>query len=221
MLVGIDFNFKEFSLMAKSMNLDAKKQALEGIFLQFNVDHKSFRKRLDEHFDILKKAKEKLEEGSKEGITENDVAILIGSERIDYIVEEWQKLLEKRKNLFEPIDTYISIINNMMQRKTFKINDQNELEITTQSGKSLEIHDLSSGEKQLLIILGEALLQEKNQWVYIADEPELSLHVRWQEKLVENLRAINSNSQIIFATHSPDIVSQFNDNVFDMEKILQ
>ncbi|THD39464.1 ATP-binding protein [Enterobacteriaceae bacterium ML5] len=108
-----------------------------------------------------------------------------------------------------------------MQRKIFYINDKNELDVITQSGKELPITSLSSGEKQLIIVLGEALLQEKKSWVYIADEPELSLHVRWQESLVENLRAINPNAQIIFATHSPDVVSHFGKNVFDMEKLLK
>jgi len=37
--------------------------------------------------------------------------------------------------------------------------------------------------------------------------------------LVENLRAINPNSQIIFATHSPDVVSVFSDKIFDMESM--
>ena len=101
----------------------------------------------------------------------------------------------------------------------FKINAQNELQVTTQSGKDLPIHRLSSGEKQLLIVLGEALLQKKKPWVYIADEPELSLHIRWQESLVGNLRSINPNSQIIFATHSPDVVSTFDEKVFDMESM--
>ena len=77
-----------------------------------------------------------------------------------------------------------------------------------------------SGEKQLLIILGEALLQRSAPWVYIADEPELSLHVTWQESLVRNLKKVNPNAQIVFATHSPDIVSTYEDCVFDMEKIL-
>ncbi|EJX1328846.1 ATP-binding protein, partial [Vibrio parahaemolyticus] len=121
--------------------------------------------------------------------------------------------------IFLPRDTFLDIINSMMQRKRFSINAQNELQITTQSGKNLPINRLSSGEKQLLIVLGEALLQEKKSWVYIADEPELSLHVKWQESLVGNLRAINPNAQIIFATHSPDVVSVFGNKVFDMENM--
>ncbi|HCI6149223.1 TPA: ATP-binding protein [Klebsiella quasipneumoniae subsp. quasipneumoniae] len=111
----------------------------------------------------------------------------------------------------------MKIINKMMQRKTFFINEQNELQVESQSGKSIQLSDLSSGEKQLLIVLGEALLQEKKNWIYIADEPELSLHVKWQEKLVDNLLSINPNAQIVFATHSPDVVSHYGNNIFDME----
>ena len=203
----------------KEIELEEEKKALEGIFNQFKVPSKDFQSKLDNHFDALKTAKNKLLGESKETLSAPDISVLMSTERIDYIVEEWNKLLEKRKSIFEPKNTFLSIINLMMQRKEFSINSQNELQVTTQSGKNLPIHRLSSGEKQLIIVLGEALLQEKRTWVYIADEPELSLHVRWQENLVENLRAINPNSQIIFATHSPDVVSIFDNKVFDMEKM--
>lgn len=204
---------------AKDIKLDEEKKALEGIFNQFKVAPIDFQNKLDNHFNALKIAKEKLLDKPKD-LNTGDISVLIGSERIDYIVEEWNILLEKRKLISKPKDVFLSIVNSMMQRKNFFINSQNEIQVRTQSGKNLPINQLSSGEKQLLIVLGEALLQEKRTWVYIADEPELSLHVRWQESLVENLRAINPNSQIIFATHSPDVVSVFDDRVFDMEKML-
>jgi ABC-type ATPase involved in cell division len=207
---------KPFFSTAKEIDIDDEKKSLEGIFNQFKVQPKEFKSKLDGHFDALAKAKAKLQ-STELNLNTTDISVLIGTERIDYIVDEWNKSIDKRKGIFEPRDTFLKIINSMMQRKEFSINSQNELQIITQSGKNLPIHRLSSGEKQLLIVLGEALLQEKQPWVYIADEPELSLHVRWQESLVENLRAINPNSQIIFATHSPDVVSIFSDKVFDME----
>jgi predicted ATP-dependent endonuclease of OLD family len=83
------------------------------------------------------------------------------------------------------------------------------------------LKDLSSGEKQLIILFGEALLQEGAASVYLADEPELSLHVAWQEQLVSSLRELNASAQLIFATHSPDIVSVYGDRVIDMERVLQ
>jgi len=65
---------------------------------------------------------------------------------------------------------------------------------------------LSSGEKQLVIILLTALIQEDKHFVLFMDEPENSLHTDWQEKLIENIRSLNNNAQIIIATHSPSIV---------------
>ena len=99
--------------------------------------------------------------------------------------------------------------------------DRNELIIQTDSGKKFPLNNLSSGEKQLIIILGESLLQQSTPHIYIADEPELSLHVAWQEKLVSSLKAINPNSQILFATHSPDIVSSYGTSVINIEKYIK
>jgi ABC-type cobalamin/Fe3+-siderophores transport system ATPase subunit len=64
------------------------------------------------------------------------------------------------------------------------------------NGEQLSLQDLSSGEKQLVILLGKAVLQQGAVSVYLADEPELSLHVEWQEQLVSILRGLNGNAQL-------------------------
>ncbi|NBJ12575.1 AAA family ATPase [Microvirga arsenatis] len=76
---------------------------------------------------------------------------------------------------------------------------------------------LSSGEKQLYILLMETLLAAGKPSIFIADEPELSLHVLWQEKLIDAMRGLNSDAQLLFATHSPDLVGGFSDSVQDMD----
>ncbi len=96
----------------------------------------------------------------------------------------------------------------------------NELQFVSRTGKTLKAQMLSSGEKQLLILLSETLLQRGQPAIFIADEPELSLHVLWQEKLVASLRALNPSAQIIAATHSPDIVGVLSDKAIDMETII-
>ena len=108
----------------------------------------------------------------------------------------------------------------MFHRKSAEVLDNNELAFVTDSEKSLNAYHLSSGEKQLYIIFAEALLQRGKSCIYIADEPELSLHVNWQEILVDSLRELNPHSQIVFATHSPDIVSHYSDAVINMEEIV-
>lgn len=208
---------KQNSLFTQTGDIDLKeeKNALNMIFKQFNLAEDIYKERVKNHFDILKKAREKLSQ--KDNLDTMDIASLVSTERIDYIVQEWGKVTEKRKRIFRPRETFLGILNDLMQRKKFSINESNELTVSTDTIGNLHLHNLSSGEKQLLIVLGEALVQEGSTWVYIADEPELSLHVNWQESLVDNLRAINPNAQIIFATHSPDIVSSYGKKVFDME----
>ena len=105
-----------------------------------------------------------------------------------------------------------------MDDKTIKVDESNGLKIESSSKSQLNWQDLSSGEKQILILLTEVLLKVDEPVVYIADEPELSLHVTWQEKLLESLVTLGGQKQIIVATHSPDIVGKFRDNVITLGK---
>jgi len=98
---------KPFFSNAKNINIEEEKKALIGIFNQFKVKPKEFGQRIDSHFDILAKAKEKLSSEENSPLNTTDISVLIGTERIDYIVEEWNKSIEKRKVIFEPRDTFL------------------------------------------------------------------------------------------------------------------
>lgn len=74
------------------------------------------------------------------------------------------------------------------------------------SGKHISMYDLSSGEKQILYILLKVLLQEKKEHIMFLDEPELSLHVDWQEVLIDKILELNPNCQLIISTHSPSLL---------------
>lgn len=69
--------------------------------------------------------------------------------------------------------------------------------------KKINIKQLSSGEKQLLIIFLTVILQKSNPFILLMDEPETSLHVEWQSTIIDNIRKIKPNIQIIVATHNP------------------
>jgi predicted ATPase len=133
-------------------------------------------------------------------------------------------LQEKRRKIYQLREEFLRVVNDLFApRKRVSISPQNELSIQTinEKPRNIPVAELSSGEKQLLIILGEALLQENRPVIYIADEPELSLHVKWQERLVESIRRINGMAQVVFATHSPDIVGPNPTKVLDLEDALR
>ena len=70
-----------------------------------------------------------------------------------------------------------------------------------------------------MILLTETLLQENKPFIFIADEPELSLHIEWQEKLLSAIISLNNNVQLIVATHSPEIVSEFKKSTINMGSV--
>ncbi len=208
---------KDVFAFLKKLDYEKEKNALIQIFKLFNLDEKQFSKKVEAHYEAYARSIDSID---SKGVQFNNLAVLLGTRRIHSVVQEWNRLTQKQKSIYQPRDVFIQVINSLLQRKTICLNDKNELVVKTQSGKTFPLAFLSSGEKQLLIILGEALLQQGSSWIYIADEPELSLHVTWQESLVRSLLSINKNAQIIFATHSPDIVADYSNKVFDMEKII-
>ena len=98
--------------------------------------------------------------------------------------------------------------------------DKNELYFTS-FGETISPYKLSSGEKQMLIILLSVLVQNKRHYTLFMDEPEVSLHIEWQQQLVSLIRDLNPNAQIILTTHSPAVIMNgWADCVTDVEDIV-
>ena len=85
------------------------------------------------------------------------------------------------------------------------IRTANELQFT-QIGEVLLPYRLSSGEKQILIILLTVLVEDDEPYVLFMDEPEVSLHMEWQKRLIDLCLELNPNVQISLTTHSPAVV---------------
>lgn len=85
------------------------------------------------------------------------------------------------------------------------IRGKNEI-MFEQDGDELLPYKLSSGEKQLLVILLTVLVQDKQPCVLLMDEPEVSLHIEWQQRIIEIIREMNPYAQLILTTHSPAMV---------------
>ena len=129
-----------------------------------------------------------------------------------------------RAQINEPIRNYTEIVGLFIKDKTIEFNEAGEpmIFLRKQGAKErrrLSLTSLSSGEKQLLILLTESLLQQKQPYVFIADEPELSLHIEWQRNLISSIRKLNPQAQIIFATHAPEIAGNYSSRLINMEKV--
>jgi predicted ATPase len=110
--------------------------------------------------------------------------------------------LSKPKRLFQDmVDELFSYTHKQIDRK------RNDI-VFLQYGEELSPYKLSSGEKQVLVILLTALVQNGNHCVFFMDEPEASLHIEWQQKLIGMIRRLNPNVQVILTTHSPALIME-------------
>lgn len=131
---------------------------------------------------------------------------------------------DNRDSIENHINEFIKKVNELFKEtgKCIEIKGGSDpkLVVKTENGITIGLGDLSSGEKQILLILIKVLLQEKKPAILIMDEPEISLHIKWQQALIDIIRTLNPSCQIILATHSPSILSKgWSDKVIFMEDI--
>jgi predicted ATPase len=71
------------------------------------------------------------------------------------------------------------------------------------------LKELSSGERQVIIVLTYLAFLAGEDSIFIVDEPELSLHLTWQTYLIEALQGLRPpECQIVLATHAPEIAGR-------------
>ena len=132
-----------------------------------------------------------------------DYQVNIGNRIIEKLqtgdAEAAQQISQKKTRFQDIVDELFSDTGKKMIRTA------NELQFT-QIGEVLLPYRLSSGEKQILIILLTVLVEDDEPYVLFMDEPEVSLHMEWQKRLIDLCLELNPNVQIILTTHSPAVV---------------
>lgn len=143
------------------------------------------------------------------------------SKRKDLLFEENDESRNKKFiSLKYPQERFLEIIDDLFSETGKKINrDSNQIEFLL-NNREIKYFQLSSGEKQLIIILLTVLIQDNKPSILFMDEPEISLHIEWQMKIIQYIRELNPNVQVIMATHSPAIVMEgWMDKVFEVRDI--
>ena len=125
-------------------------------------------------------------------------------ERITEILQEYTKLKDRTLKIEERIAALCDTIDEFIIPKYLSELD-GSVSIYGEDDCEIDFTVLSTGEKQLLIILFKIFLSGNS--LITLDEPELSLHINWQQKLLEAVYKLNPNAQLIVATHSPEIAA--------------
>jgi predicted ATPase len=203
---------QDFRIVDVELEKDDFAKVLETLWLK----HDQYGPGLERLFVSLHAAAAK--DAGGEALTSDEVGALYAAARLRKLTSEWQNMNSRQQEAVLPRTRFLEMINVHFRGKSLDVNTQNELIVRAGDGRSLLLKQLSSGEKQLIILLAEALLQRQAETIYVADEPEISLHVNWQETLIGDLLELNENMQLIIATQSPDIIGAFPKNVISMEE---
>lgn len=195
-------------------NLENKKQILDKELLERVISISKSEK--DYKIDKLGLAKEKWD---KKKLNDTINASKADQNKLT-IIASYLEVLESRNNermsLAERLLTFENLLNEFFLDKVININsDGFTITSTNKSQDVLNESQLSTGEYHLLYLTILALCTKVKGTVIAIDEPEMSMHIGWQRKLVQTLVQVSSKAspQMIFATHSPDIATNFSNSL--------
>ena len=136
-----------------------------------------------------------------------DYQVNIGNQMIDMLNgDEVQR--EKAASLSIPKRKFQDMMDELFAYTRKKIDRKSNEIFFYQDDEKLSPYKLSSGEKQMLVILLTALVRNGERSVLFMDEPEASLHIEWQQKLIAMIRNLNPDMQLILTTHSPAMIME-------------
>ncbi|WP_176667905.1 ATP-binding protein [Variovorax sp. SG517] len=135
------------------------------------------------------------------------------------LLKPYVKSLEGRLEAVEPIyqiiDRFVSIVNSFLSDKSIAFSLSSGFSIQNRLGAPLTPAQLSSGEQQLLLLFSYVLTARDQPSVFMIDEPEISLNIKWQRQLVQSLLDITKGAtiQFVFASHSMELLAQHRSRV--------
>lgn len=135
-------------------------------------------------------------------------------------IESVEKKLDAMERLQQQLDALFTTLNSFFTHKSISFEPRRGIRIVAESGRQLAPDMLSSGERHLLLLFLNTLLALDRPCVFIIDEPEISLNIKWQRRLLGSLLKCAGDSpiQYLFATHSFELLSQHKNNAIKVSE---
>lgn len=149
-----------------------------------------------------------------------DYQVNLGNRIIEMLQSGMPNAAQLAQRLSESKKQFHDIVDRLFEdtKKTI-LRTENEIRFK-QMDEILQPYQLSSGEKQMLVILLTVLVEDQQPYVLFMDEPEVSLHIEWQKQLISIITQLNPNVQIILTTHSPAVIMDgWTDKVTEVSEI--
>lgn len=144
---------------------------------------------------------------------------------LDLYIEDALGKLSPFQMLHQKIDLFESILHEkILAFKKVMIDRENGFYFESSNGDSIDRNMLSSGEQNQVVLLFNLIFDLVSQKVILIDEPEISLHVAWQQTFLDSLKKIqkiNQYEKVIIATHSPQVISKNWDLTYDLYEMIK
>lgn len=152
--------------------------------------------------------------------TKNDSKRQLAINLLTPYIDSLESRLAAIDPIYKVVDKFINVVNNLLVDKKIYYKVSQGFSIYNLKNHLLEPGNLSSGEQQLLLLFCYVLTGRDKPCVFMIDEPEISLNVKWQRQLIQSLLDITSGSEIqfIFASHSMELLSQHRSRVVKLER---
>lgn len=121
--------------------------------------------------------------------------------------------------LLARVERFVDIVNSKFLYKTMTINQESGFSFESSSGQPVPSDGLSSGEQHELVLAYNLLFKTVPGSLVLIDEPEISLHVVWQQQFIADLETISEvvPMQFVIATHSPQVINKWWDRAVALE----
>ena len=141
------------------------------------------------------------------------------SKALKIYFEDFDKKYRIYDKFIKKLDLYKSILNSRLSFKKIVISKEKGIEILAEdTNREIKLNSLSSGERQEILIFYYLIFEAESSILLLIDEPEISLHVTWQRKFIDDLLKVIEDKKInvIISTHSPQIIGNHQEKQIDL-----
>lgn len=220
------------SKFIRKMNMVSSKYSSEANKLDSSYPNRLFKTNKGitegEYANSIKLMNERFEKLNKYNISdirrleEQDIFQKEHAKALKIYFDDFEKKYKVFEDFIDQLDLFTDIINSRLKFKEIKISREKGI-VVYKSGTDdqLKLNHLSSGEKQEIILFYELVFESDKNIHLLIDEPEISLHIEWQLKFMDDLLKIADKKRfkVTVATHSPQIINNHWDIQIDLGEL--
>lgn len=218
--------------LLKKMNMVSSKYSSEANQLDSSYPNRLFKTdkgiTKEEYQKSINSMNERFEKLNKynisdiKGLEEQDIFQEEHSKALKIYFDDFDKKYKVFEEFIDQLDLFTNIINSRLKYKEIKISREKGIVVhKSDNHDQLKLNQLSSGEKQEIVLFYELIFESDKNIHLLIDEPEISLHIAWQLKFMNDLLRIAEKKRfkVTVATHSPQIINNHWDLQIDLGEL--